>query len=58
LVWQTIALAWFRILWRVGSNIAINSVRMAITTKSSISVNPFGLRMTDHSPFSVRKGFS
>jgi hypothetical protein len=30
----------------VGSNIAINSAMIAITTKSSIKVKPFGLRMT------------
>jgi hypothetical protein len=41
----------------VGINIASNNAMTAITTKSSISVKPFILRMTDHSPFSVREGF-
>jgi len=36
----------FRTLWRAGSNIAINNTTMEITTKSSINVKPFGLRLT------------
>jgi hypothetical protein len=39
------AFACFLTRWSVGSNIAINSAMTAITTKSSINVNPFDLRM-------------
>jgi hypothetical protein len=43
--WQTTALACLLTRCNVGSNIAINNAIMAITTKSSIKVKPFDLRM-------------
>jgi hypothetical protein len=44
--WHAAALACFLTRWSVAINIAINSVMIEITTKSSISVKPFRLRMT------------
>jgi hypothetical protein len=44
--WHTTALARFLARWRVGTNIPSSKAMLAITTRSSINVNPFALRMT------------
>jgi hypothetical protein len=38
-----------------GINIAINNAMIAITTSSSINVNPFRLHMIGSSPFLLKK---